>query len=177
VPLAATTYYFSSIQQITEEALRHHVNERVADLTRVTEQAGQGGRSVEQIAMRFADALVDREREDVIAQYEVYLEAARTPALRPAVAEALDAFRSLAAVSLKVLGAARPSEGAAAFIALIDGFEMHRAARPDDPLTDARALFEAMRALFIAYSIDGDELTSWHRRLQADVSGTAAPSA
>jgi DNA-binding transcriptional regulator YbjK len=174
VPLAATTYYFSSIEQITEEALLRHVTERVADLTRITEQAGHGGRSVEQVAMRFADALVDREREDVVAQYEVYLEAARTPALRPAVAAALDAFRSLAEVALRVLGAARPSEGAAAFIALIDGFEMHRAARPDDPLTDARALFEAMRALFIAYSIDGEELAEWHRQLRADLSEPAA---
>jgi TetR/AcrR family transcriptional regulator, regulator of biofilm formation and stress response len=175
VPLAATTYYFSSIQHLTEEALRRHVDARVAELTRITEQAGQGSRTIEQVALRFADALVDRDRHSVIAQYEVYLEAARTPGLRPAVAEALDAFRALAETSLRVLGAERPAEGAAAFIALIDGFELHCAARPGNPTADAAALFEAMRALFIAYSMPPEELAVWHARLRADL--RAAPAA
>lgn len=169
VPLAATTYYFTSIQQLTEEALRRHVTDRVAELTRITERAGQNGGSVEQIALRFADALVDRNRDSVIAQYEVYLEAARTPALRPAVTEALNAFRTLAETSLRILGASRPAEAAGAFIALIDGFAMHHAAQPESPDTDAAALFEAMRALFIAYSMNSNDLAGWHASLRSDL--------
>ncbi|HEX6382829.1 MAG TPA: TetR family transcriptional regulator, partial [Acidimicrobiia bacterium] len=32
VPLASTTYYFSSVKELVEEALKLHVAERVADL-------------------------------------------------------------------------------------------------------------------------------------------------
>jgi len=169
VPVAATTYYFDSIQQLTEDALRLHVADRVADLTRITEAAAEGGRSVEEVALRFAESLVGRQRESVIGQYEVYLEAARAPALRPAVADALEAFRGLAETSLAVLGAARPAEGAVAFIAMLDGFALHRVARPRDADSDARALFEAMRALFIAYSMTDAELASWHKLFRADL--------
>jgi TetR/AcrR family transcriptional regulator, regulator of biofilm formation and stress response len=169
VAVAATTYYFDSIQQLTEDALRLHVRERVAELRSITEQAAEGGRSVEAIALRFADALIGRQRELLIAQYEVYLEAARTPALRPTVADALEDFRALAEASLAALGAARPVEGAVAFIALIDGFSLHRMARPLDANTDANALFEAMSALFIAYAMDSTELSVWQARFRADL--------
>jgi DNA-binding transcriptional regulator YbjK len=169
VPVAATTYYFDSIQQLTEAALRQHVGERVDELTQITARAATGGRSIEDIALRFADALVGRERDVMIAQYEVYLEAARTPGLRPAVAEALAAFQDLAEASLTVLGATRPAEGARAFIALLDGFQLHRMARPRAEAEDAAELFEAMRALFIAFAMDPAELERWHKRYRRDL--------
>lgn len=171
VPLAATTYYFASIQELTEEALRVHVQERVDELAEISEQAGRGGRTAEEVARRFASALIGREREAIIAQYEVYLEAARTPALRPAVADALDAFESLAEVSLAALGATRAREGALALLALLDGFQLHRMARPRDADTEAEALFEAMRSLFIGYAIDDAELERWNERFRSDLTG------
>jgi DNA-binding transcriptional regulator YbjK len=169
VPLAATTYYFESIQQLTEAALSRHVGERVEELTQITARAGVGGRTTEQIALRFADALVGRERDVIVAQYEVYLEAARTPALRPAVAAALDAFEDLARASLAVLGAKRPDPAAKAFIALLDGFQLHRMARPRPAAEDAAELFESMRALFIAFAMDEAELQRWHDHFRADL--------
>ena len=42
-------------------------------------------------------------------------------------------------------------------MALIDGFLLHRVARPGRERADAEGLFEAMRALFIAYAMDEAE--------------------
>jgi hypothetical protein len=74
------------------------------------------------------------------------------------VAETLAAFERLTEGALATLGARRPAEGATAFVALIDGFLLHRIARPRPEGEDAAALFEALRALFIAYAMEDREL-------------------
>src|SRR5580698_3447170 len=43
LPPASTTYYFESIQQLTQEALRLHVAERVAELQALSDVAASGG--------------------------------------------------------------------------------------------------------------------------------------
>ena len=170
MPVAATTYYFNSIQELTEEALRLQISERVTELTEITATAASGDRlTVEGVARRFAASLVGRDRNAVIAQYEVYLEAARTPALRPAVAEALRAFHELTETSLRALGARRPEAGARAFFAMLEGFAMHRVTRPNDDTDDADALFEALRALFIGYCLDDSDLERWHEKFRTEL--------
>ncbi len=171
VPLASTTYYFKSIDELTEEALRLHVTERVAELEALTAEAAEGGRTVEEIALRFADALVGRSREAMVAQFEVYLEASRVPTLREPVARALLAFEELAARALAALGARRPEEAALAFVAILDGFALHRLARPLDPERDAALLFDAMASLFVAYAMDEDEFEMWRARFRRPLAG------
>ena len=161
LPPATTTYYFDSIQQLTREALELHVGERVSELRELAATIGTGD-SVEAIAREFAEALTLRSRDALIAMYEVYLEAGREPALAETVAEALTAFETLAAEILAALGARRPTEAAEAFVAMLDGFALHRASRPRSVARDADGLFEAMRGLFIAYAMDPDELSRWH---------------
>lgn len=178
VPVAATTYYFASIQELTEEALRLQISERVTELTEITASAAAGDRlTVEGVARRFAESLVGREHNAVVAQYEVYLEAARTPALRPAVGDALRALRELTENSLRALGARRPEEGAEAFFAMLEGFALHRVTRPDDDTYDADALFEALRALFIGYCLEDSDLERWHEKFRTELaSGAALPT-
>jgi DNA-binding transcriptional regulator YbjK len=166
LPAASTTYYFDSIGQLTDEALRLHVGERVAELQALSDTAAQGGRSVQEIARRFADSLAARSRDVTIGQFEVYLEAARNPDLRPSVVAALDAFEQLAASALAALGARQPEEAAVAFVALIDGFALHRIARHRPVEEDSVILFEAMRALFIAQVLDEDELAARYDSLR-----------
>lgn len=171
VPLAATTYYFESIQQLTEEALRRHVSERMSELTKLAEAAANGSRTAEQIARRFVKALLARDRDSAIAQFEVFLEAARNPALRPSVTEALDGFERLARVILAALGARRPNQAAGAFVALINGFLLNGLARPRPAQADAADLLEAMRALFIFQIMDDGELDRWNDRLNRPMDG------
>jgi DNA-binding transcriptional regulator YbjK len=162
LPPASTTYYFDSIGQLTEEALRLHVAERVAELQALTELAAHGGRTVEEIAQRFADSLAGRAYDVTIGQFEVYLEAARHPALRQSVISALDAFEQLATSTLAALGARKPESAAAAFVALIDGFALHRIARHRSAREDSVILFEALRALFLSQVLTEDELETWY---------------
>lgn len=49
---------------------------------------------------------------------------------------------------------------------MINGFAINRIARPRDHHTEATALFQTLRALFIIQIMDDDELTSWDHRLR-----------
>jgi DNA-binding transcriptional regulator YbjK len=164
VPLAATTYYFESIGKLTEEALRLHMTERVAELHDLASGAAEG-QSVTEIAERFIDSLINREPTAVVAQFEVYLEAARNPALRDVVAYALDASEALAKEVLTALGARRPERAATVLIAIVNGFALNRLGRPLPHAEDAAAMLDAMRSVFIAQIMEDDELDLWHSRL------------
>ena len=61
---------------------------------------------------------------------------------------------------LAALGARDPQGAAEAFVALLDGFALHRLARPRDPEREAAALFAAMRALFLEQVMDADARAS-----------------
>jgi DNA-binding transcriptional regulator YbjK len=167
VPLASTTYYFRSVNELIEEALKLHVAERVADLESLIEVAlSVTGASVTQFAERMAEVLVAAPTPTLVAQYQMYLEAGRNPALQPAASEALAAFEGLIARVLAALGAQDPQGAAEAFFALLDGFALHRLARPRDPEREAAALFAAMRALFLEQAMDTTTRDSLHEQLR-----------
>jgi DNA-binding transcriptional regulator YbjK len=167
LPLASTTYYFSSVQQLIEEALKLHVAERVAQLSAMAAVALEArGASAIAIAERLAEVLASAPTPILVAQYQMYLEAGRNPALQPAVADALAAFEGLAAGVLAALGAREPESTAEAFVALLDGFALHRLARPRDPAREAAALVAAMRALFLEQVMDAEVRDGLHERLR-----------
>jgi DNA-binding transcriptional regulator YbjK len=170
--LAATSYYFDSIGDLLAEAMRTAVAARVAELQALATStsgatagcsAGRSADSPDALASRLASALSSPDRTASLAHMEAYLHAARTPALRAAVGDALASFEAVARSALRAAGAHRPAEGARAFVALADGFLLHLLAhpRPDDE----RQLREAIRALFIAYAMDDDERRMWDDRL------------
>ena len=167
LPLASTTYYFASVHQLIEEALKLHGAERVAELQGLAAVAlGATGASAQDIAERLAEVLAAAPTPILVAQYQMYLEAGRNPALQPAVADALSAFEGLAAGVLATLGAREPEATAEAFVALLDGFALHRVARPRDPSREAAALAAAMRALFLDQVMDPAERAGLHERLR-----------
>lgn len=166
LPLASTTYYFDSVQQLIEEALTLHVAERVAELQSLAATVGSGGSSAQDVAERLAAALVARPAPVLVAQYQLFLEAARNPALRPAVTEALEAFERLAGAFLSLLGARDPEQVAGAFVALLDGFALHRVARPRPPEREAADLMAAMRGLFLEQVMDDGQREELYERLR-----------
>jgi DNA-binding transcriptional regulator YbjK len=166
LPLASTTYYFESIQQLTEEALQLEVAERIVALEALADVRAFAGRTAEEFATQLVDALVERRGGEVVAQFEVYLEAARNPALERPVANALAAFERLASDALAALGARQPEQAATAFVALLDGFALHRVARPIPTDVEAEAMLDAIKALFVAQVMTPDELDHWHARLR-----------
>jgi DNA-binding transcriptional regulator YbjK len=174
VPLAATSYYFDSIGDLLAEAMRTAVGVRAAELqslalsrAEATEEGppAPGGDSPDAVATRLAAALSRFDRTASLAQMEAYLHAARSSQVQAGVGEALATFEAIAEAALQAAGARRAGEGARAFVALADGFLLHRLANPR--ADDERQLTEAFRALFIAYAMDDDERKAWDQRLAA----------
>lgn len=167
VPLASTTYYFESIDDLTTQALARHVGDRVAELEQLVLAATEAGSSLADISERLAESLADRAGDVVIAQFEVYLEAWRNQDLRQPVAAALDAFEAMAGAALSALGVADPATHAPAFVAAVDGFALHRLARPRPRDEEIAVLTATLRALFIAAVMDDQEHDHWDERLGA----------
>jgi TetR/AcrR family transcriptional regulator, regulator of biofilm formation and stress response len=173
VPLASTTYYFRSVHELIEEALKLHVAERVSELEGLAEVAlSVTGASVTQLAERMAGVLVAAPTPILVAQYQMYLEAGRNPVLQHAASGALAAFEGLIARVLAALGAREPQAAAGGFHALFDGFALHRLARPRDPEAEAAALFAAMRALFLEQVMDPEARDQLYDRLRQPVNSS-----
>lgn len=148
LPPATPGYFFTSITELMAEALREFVRERTGEFAALTAALPEG--SPEEFGAAFASMLLAGDRTAELAQIEAYLHAARGPALRAAVAEAMAAIEQAACAALRAAGARRPEAGARAFVALSDGFVLQHLAnpRPDDEAS----LREAMHALFKAYA-------------------------
>lgn len=148
VPLATTSYFFSSVDELIAEATRRFTSARAAEITALA-AALPDEATPDEIATRYAELLLTGERSMELAQIEAYLHAARGDELREAVAGALRAFEEAAGAALSAAGAHRPEEAARAFVALVDGFVLQHLARPRP--SDQADLAAALRALLAGY--------------------------
>jgi TetR/AcrR family transcriptional regulator, regulator of biofilm formation and stress response len=140
VPLASTTYYFESLDDLLEGALRLFVDEEAARLSALTERLeGQDLPPVE-IARLFRAEL-----EPDVAQFELYVEAARRPRLREVARSSIEMYATVAAAALRAAGLDEPAINPRAFVALFDGYGLHRVAGCDD-----QGLEDALLALWAA---------------------------
>ncbi len=146
VPLGSLTYYFGSKQELLREALRLHVAEDTSRLRTLAAQLIAQGASGGEVVEAFASMLDDGHPD--IAQFELYLEAARDPALRDVAAESLRAYGAVAELALRAAGVPDPGATAGLIVATIDGLGVHSAAAGDDVAIDLRsALKLLLRAL------------------------------
>jgi TetR/AcrR family transcriptional regulator, regulator of biofilm formation and stress response len=129
VPLAATTYYFASKNEILSEALESLAAVEVERLEALTATVTAATPSRAELAAALGEALIpeaaDAERT-WLAQFEIYVEAARNPALRPAVIRWREAFVALAASALRAIGAPDPERRAPIAVAAINGILLDR---------------------------------------------------
>jgi DNA-binding transcriptional regulator YbjK len=157
LPLATASYFFSSIAELVSEALRTHVAEEAERLAALAAELVAGRRTPDELAAALAEAAMPRgPLPFTLAQFEAYLQAARDPALRDAVADALATYRQVAEAALVAAGAPpdAAAEAAPAFIALADGFALHHLAHPRPG--DVDALRRALRMLFDGLLVDRD---------------------
>jgi DNA-binding transcriptional regulator YbjK len=159
---ANTSYFFSSIDDLLNEAIDHFVRQAAADAADGAKRAT--GSSPAAIADAVASGYDSDDTLSSLALVEAYLYAARNPAARPVVTEMLASARRNTELMLEAAGARRAHEGAASFLALVDGFTLHWLA---DPASTTRTdVGDALRALFIAFAMDDDDLAAWERRLR-----------
>ena len=140
VPLASTTCYFDSLDELLEGALQLFVDEEATRLTTLAERLeGQELPPVE-IARLF-----QAELEPDAAQFELYVEAARRPSLREVARSSIEMYARVAATALSAAGLDEPAIDPRAFVALFDGYGLHRIAGCDD-----QGLEDALLALWAA---------------------------
>lgn len=141
VPLGSTTYYFESKHDMVAQAL-NYVAEREAE--RLHTEAERSLRDVgpEALPARLADVLINAwagDRTVLLAQYELYLESARRPDLRPAAERWDRAYRELLQHALEQLDAPDPARRARLLCAGLDGLLLDHVATGSAP-ADLRAL-------------------------------------
>jgi DNA-binding transcriptional regulator YbjK len=134
VPLAATTYYFASKDEIMEEALRRIAGEEVERLDALRVALPSDASPAEMAAL-LARAL-RAEYEGELPKFEIYLEAARRPALRAHCAHWIGAFRRLAEAALRDAGADDPEAAARLLVAAIDGLILQRLGTAEGPIEE-----------------------------------------
>lgn len=94
VPLASTTYYFKSIDELMSEALRRTTERRVDQLDAFVAAPPQAPVPPGDLGRRFLSAVITRPAPELLAQLEVYLEAARNPDMRPTARASIDRDRA-----------------------------------------------------------------------------------
>ncbi len=140
VPLASTTYYFESLDELLEEALALFVSDEIARLAALAERIEGLELQPLEIARLFRAEL-----RPSVAQFELYLEASRRPALREVATRSIDAYAGVAESALRAAGAPQPATYARAVVALFDGYGLHGAAGGGD-----QGLEDALMALWAA---------------------------
>jgi DNA-binding transcriptional regulator YbjK len=140
VPLASTTYYFESLDELLEGALRLFVDEEAARLTELAERIeGQDLPALEIVRLFSSELVTD------VAQFELYVEAARRPRLREVARQSIEMYATVATAAMRAAGVGEPAMNPRAFVALFDGYGLHRVAGCDD-----QGLEEAVMALWAA---------------------------
>lgn len=136
VPLAATTYYFESKDELVTEALAILVADEIARVSERAAALGEDISSPSRSAAAVAEVLFPNAEAagGLLAKFEVYLEAARRPGLRATAAHWQGAFNELAESALALAGAADPKRMAPLLVAGVDGMLVHRLSEGIDDL-------------------------------------------
>ncbi|WP_026424607.1 TetR/AcrR family transcriptional regulator [Actinokineospora inagensis] len=131
VPPASVTYHFATLDDLLVAALVWSAEDLAASIRDVIESSRiKGSGPAGAVAELLADALGPH-RGRTVAQYELYLLAARRPALRPAARLWIDVLTSLGR---------QPDEvGFRAFLAAVDGM-LTQGLIDDEPPTAAELL-------------------------------------
>lgn len=151
-------YYFKTVDDLVEQALIAFAAERMGFLDQMLDEATNGASGIAEISDRIARILVGHGEPASIAEFEIYLESARNPALRDAVASSMREFEDGAARRLALLGLEQPTAAARAFVAVINGFALNRLAMPAAAANDAELLRKVFLGLYAAFLLGEERL-------------------
>ena len=123
LPLAATTYYFSSREELAAEAVRHALSGRLDEVRGRVQALPEGGRSARTTAEVFVGALLLGERDDarLLAYYEQFVAAGRHGRVREVLRAGRAELDQVLAEALRRCGRAEPPVPLAVLVAAADG--------------------------------------------------------
>jgi TetR/AcrR family transcriptional regulator, regulator of biofilm formation and stress response len=140
VPLAATTYYFESKEQLLAEAFRLHAEKearRVAKATRVIDAELTKDQLADHLAEFLSDGL-SLARANLLAELELMLQAARRPELEPYSRIFYDTIEAQLERSLAAIGSPSPENDTRIILATLAGLEVDNLSTPNSALELAR---------------------------------------
>jgi DNA-binding transcriptional regulator YbjK len=132
LPLASTTYWFSSKDELLAAALELAAHDDVTRLRRSAARLDATADPVEAIVALILSPVGEAlrtSRASLIAAYSLWLEAARRPGLRQLATRWTDAYHDAVADVLERTGAADPRQDAQLLVATADGLVMDQLAR------------------------------------------------
>jgi DNA-binding transcriptional regulator YbjK len=149
LPLAATTYWFDSKEDLLTAALGHAAERDIARLEALAGSAGGAGDAIGKAVRAIVEPLDVRlpaSRASLLASYALLLEAARRPALRDLARDWTTAYLDTLEPLLDVAGSSRPREDAELLLAAADGLLLEQLAlgEPSDPSPLLRRLAAAL---------------------------------
>jgi DNA-binding transcriptional regulator YbjK len=147
LPLASTTYYFTSLQDLRDQALRRLADRwlqrsraALAALPQRLDSAKDVARALVRVVTG-ADPTADTPPHHLFVMYERYLEAGRHPPLRPLVVAYNDELATLAQEVLQRGGLPSSQQNARLALAVVDGALITALAEGQQPTpTAAKAL-------------------------------------
>lgn len=142
VPLAATTYWFASKEEIVEAAALRSVEESVQAIeqTRTRARTWTAQTAAAELAA-IIEAECTQERERTIIGYALWVEAQRRPTLRPVAQRWTDAYVDLYREVLRTIGVQRDIEARARLLAAaVDGLVSQQLVSPAPLDRDALAV-------------------------------------
>jgi DNA-binding transcriptional regulator YbjK len=163
LPPSTIGYFYSSIDDLTAEALRVYSERAVADYLRLTTEPAEVGDVLRAVSRLPFDPQFER------AQMIIYLDSARSPEIQAAVGTVLDGYRRVATQLLESMGLPAAEQASVAVVALFDGFTLQRLARPDAP-PSADLLADALHALLVGFLANDKERRTILSRLTPTVS-------
>lgn len=144
--LRATTYYFASIDELIEAVFLRYVERSLARFGAIEDALPPHGLTVEAAARALAAVVVSDlldDRNGLVAEYYVVLEAARRPSLTQAYAEWERALERALMKYAAALGSLQPEAHAKLVLATLRGLEIAALARPHEPVN-----FDAIEQTF-----------------------------
>lgn len=152
VPLAATTYYFSSKDDLMKAAMERLIEREAAIFAVIAEGVTTAGamsldEGVEALIAYHRYLLLEK-RMAQFAEFELYLRIARTNSGTATLRGWPQAFREVAEAALEGLGAPDPRRDAHALVALIHGLTLHALTAPDPDAFADEIMAPVLRAWF-----------------------------
>src|SRR3954468_9165488 len=122
VPLGATTYYFASKTELLREALEVLADFEIRGLELAAQRVAEPGAAADRVADTLADLCGPQlGLGPKLARFEIYVEAARRPPLRPVGPRRTAARARLAETALEAIGCAEALDRAEPLVAGLDG--------------------------------------------------------
>jgi DNA-binding transcriptional regulator YbjK len=151
-PPSTTSYFFPSIDALLVEAMSERVVRQIESFKATMARIDEREFSPADLVEALVDVLVATPDAQVMAQFDLYLTAARRPDVRVRAAAMIDAFHDLAELALQRAGVEDSHHRARSLVALLDGLSVQRLARGLSDAEYERELREVLMAAFIGLS-------------------------